>query len=102
MFETPEERVKFLKAGIDGKTIEKLYILDNNFKIVRFPMLFENDEIDIESNGLTYETDETHITKQNSFLDFPHLVERFSMIEIPQFVQGFQLFRTIPINLLGG
>ena len=100
MFETPEERVKLLKAGIDGKTIEELYILNNNFKIVRFPMLFENGEIDIESNGLTYEIDENHITKQNSFIDFPHLVERFSMIGIPQFFQGFQLFRTIPIRAI--
>lgn len=92
MFETPEERVKFLKAGIDGKTIEELYILYNNFKIVLFPMFFEDDEIDIELNGLTYETDENHITKQNSLIDFPHLVERFSMVGIPQFVHGFKLF----------
>jgi len=27
MLETPEERVKLLRAGIDGKTIEKLYII---------------------------------------------------------------------------
>jgi hypothetical protein len=52
MFETPEERVKLLKAGIDSKTIEELYIFYNNFKIALFPILFEDGEIDIESNGL--------------------------------------------------
>ena len=44
MLETPQERVKLLKAGIDGKTIEKLYIF-NNFKIVPTPLLFELVEI---------------------------------------------------------
>ncbi len=34
MLEIPEERVVLLKAGIDGKTIEKLYVLWNDFKIV--------------------------------------------------------------------
>jgi hypothetical protein len=41
MLETPQERVKLLKAGIDGKTIEKLYIIFNNFKIVHTPLLFD-------------------------------------------------------------
>ena len=41
MLETPEERVKLLKAGIPVKTIEMLYIKYNNFKIVRRPVLFE-------------------------------------------------------------
>lgn len=37
MLETPEERVKLLRAGIDGKTIEKLYIIYNNFyKILNY------------------------------------------------------------------
>ncbi len=31
MLETPQERVKLLKAGVDGKTIEKLYIIRNDF-----------------------------------------------------------------------
>ena len=34
MLETRSERVKLLKAGFDGKTIEKLYIICNNIKIV--------------------------------------------------------------------
>ena len=50
MLETPQERVKLLKAGIDGKTIERLYIIYNNLKIVNFPLLFELVEINIEEN----------------------------------------------------
>jgi hypothetical protein len=45
MLETSQEREKLLKAGIDGKTIEKLYIIFNNFKIVPTPLLFELVEI---------------------------------------------------------
>jgi hypothetical protein len=91
MFETPKERVKLLKAGIDGITIEKLYILYNNFKLVLLTTLFDG-EIEIESNGLTYETDENHYGKQNSLTGFPHLLERFSMVGIHQFLYGFKLF----------
>ncbi len=46
MLETPEERVELLKAGVTGKTIEELYIMYNNFKIVRTPVRFELVEID--------------------------------------------------------
>jgi hypothetical protein len=45
MLETPQERVRLLKAGIDGKTIEKLYIIFNDLKIVHSPLLFELVEI---------------------------------------------------------
>jgi hypothetical protein len=45
MLETSQERVRLLKAGIDGKTIEKLYIIFNNFKVVPTPLLFELVEI---------------------------------------------------------
>ncbi len=34
MLETARERVSLLKAGIDGKTIEHLYIILNNFNLV--------------------------------------------------------------------
>ena len=34
MLETSRERVALLKAGIDGKTIEKLYVILNNFELV--------------------------------------------------------------------
>ncbi len=47
MLETSQERVKLLKAGVDGKTIEKLYIIYNNFKIVHNPMLFDIDNVQI-------------------------------------------------------
>ncbi|MCZ7357857.1 MAG: hypothetical protein O8C66_01200 [Candidatus Methanoperedens sp.] len=50
MLETPKERVKLLKAGIDGKTIEKLYLICNGIKIVHSPILFDILEIDIKEN----------------------------------------------------
>lgn len=37
MLETPEERIKLLKAGITGNQIEELYILYNNFKVAGNP-----------------------------------------------------------------
>jgi len=46
MLETPQERVNLLKAGIDGKTIEKLYLIYNDIKIVAIPTHFELIEID--------------------------------------------------------
>ncbi len=49
MLETPQERVKLLKAGIDGKTIEKLYITYNNFKIVSSPIFFDVNRMQIHS-----------------------------------------------------
>jgi hypothetical protein len=45
MLETTEERVKLLKAGFIGKTIEKLYIESNYFKIVRIPAIIELVEL---------------------------------------------------------
>jgi hypothetical protein len=42
MLETSQERVKLLKAGIDIKTIEKLYLIYNNFKLVRSQRPKEN------------------------------------------------------------
>jgi len=50
MLETSQERVKLLKGGIDGKTIEKLYLIYNNFQIVPTAILFELVEIYIEDN----------------------------------------------------
>ncbi len=41
MLETSHERVELLKAGISVKTIEKMYLVCNNFKIVDSPVLFE-------------------------------------------------------------
>jgi hypothetical protein len=48
MLKTAEERVKLLKAGFDGKTIEMLYIKGNNIKIVLIPTIFELAEIEID------------------------------------------------------
>ena len=41
MLETSQERMKLLKAGIDIKTIEKLYLIYNNFKLAQTPPLKE-------------------------------------------------------------
>ena len=41
MLETSHERVELLKAGISIKTIEKLFLMCNKFKIVGSPVLFE-------------------------------------------------------------
>jgi hypothetical protein len=46
MLETSKERVKLLKAGFIGKTVEKLYIESNYFKIVRTPAIIELVELD--------------------------------------------------------
>ncbi len=46
MLETAEERVKLLKAGFIHKTIEKLYIDSNHFKIVRTPAIIDLVELD--------------------------------------------------------
>jgi hypothetical protein len=45
ILETAEERVKLLKAGFIGKTIEKLYIESNSFKIVLAPAIIELVEL---------------------------------------------------------
>ncbi len=50
MLESAQERERLLKAGIDGKTIERLYIIFNNLKIVHIPLLFELVEINTEEN----------------------------------------------------
>ena len=48
MLRTRQERVKLLKAGIFGKTIERLYIKYNNFIIVGNPIFHELVEINTE------------------------------------------------------
>ncbi len=53
MLETPEERVELLKAGVTGKTIEELYVMYNNFKIVRTAMRFELVEIDKNNDSIS-------------------------------------------------
>ncbi len=41
MLRTPEERVKLLKKGVDGKKIEELYIKYNRLKVIKSPILFD-------------------------------------------------------------
>jgi len=50
MLDKSEERVKLLKKGFSQKQIEKLYIKENNFKIVNPTLLFELFEIDAGNN----------------------------------------------------
>lgn len=50
LLETPQERVKLLKAGVSGKAIEKLYLVNNNFKIVGYPVVIELVEVYTEEN----------------------------------------------------
>ncbi|MCZ7372896.1 MAG: hypothetical protein O8C60_04450 [Candidatus Methanoperedens sp.] len=50
MLETSNERVELLKAGISVKTIEKMYLICNNFKIVDSPVLFELYETKAQEN----------------------------------------------------
>ncbi len=50
MLENSQERVKLLKAGITGKTIERVYVAKNGFKIIYSPVFFKLIEIDIMTN----------------------------------------------------
>jgi len=43
VLETSAERVKLLKGGIDGKAIEKLYVVQNDFKIVGGNILYQSE-----------------------------------------------------------
>lgn len=53
MLETPQDRIKLLKAGFTSKTIEKLYIESNNFKLIKFPDIVELAEVVISSNNIS-------------------------------------------------
>jgi hypothetical protein len=50
MLETSQERIKLLKAGFTGNTIEELYIECNNFRIERNPIVVELIELDSPNN----------------------------------------------------
>ena len=52
MLETAKERIKLLKKGLSGKEIEALYIEQNNFKIIRKPILYDAKEFDIVRSDL--------------------------------------------------
>ena len=57
MLKTPEERVRLLRAGISGRTIERLYIMYNKIKIVHNTLPFVPVEISIgdERDPVVYE-----------------------------------------------
>jgi len=67
MFETAEERVKLLKKGLSGKEIEMLYVENNNFKIIRTPILYKANEFDIArsilNNLFYFDNSPEHLTK---------------------------------------
>ena len=46
MLETSEERIKLLKSGLNIKTIEHLYLKNNNIKIICAALLREPVECD--------------------------------------------------------
>lgn len=49
---TPQERVRLLKAGANGRLIEKLYVELNNFKIISSHVLFNQaDGIKINTSA---------------------------------------------------
>ena len=50
MLETPEERIRLLRAGLTGKTIERLYIEGNNIKIIHAPSNIELVEFEISQD----------------------------------------------------
>jgi hypothetical protein len=52
MLETAKERIKLLKKGLSGKEIERLYIEQNNLKIIRAPILYEAKEFDSARSNL--------------------------------------------------
>ena len=58
MLDKSEERVKLLRKGFTQKQIEKMYIKENNFKIVTPTLLFE---IETENNRTMPENVETAV-----------------------------------------
>lgn len=51
MLEKREERIKLLKEGFNTKIIEMLYIEENNFRIISFPLFIELLDVEIADNG---------------------------------------------------
>ena len=49
MLKTPEERVRLLKNGVEGKKIEYLYIQYNRLKVIHSPILFDFIETNLQS-----------------------------------------------------
>jgi hypothetical protein len=70
MLETTQERVKLLKTGLSEKEIEMLYIEHNNFKIIRTPILYEANELDIAP---------TIIDNEGNFKN-PQIIKAFNQV----------------------
>ena len=51
MLETSVERVRLLKAGLTGNDIERLYIENNNIRIIGKPLLFNPAGADADKTG---------------------------------------------------
>jgi hypothetical protein len=84
MLETSHERVKLLKAGITGKTIERLYIMENNFRIVRNPIFLELVEIDTKVSKNTVINQESAAEKKNERkIILPKSCSRYAIRIIP-------------------
>ena len=54
-FNSRIDRAKCLKAGIDQKTIEKLYLIDNEIIVTNVPLLQENPVLQFLLGSLLYE-----------------------------------------------
>ncbi len=65
MLDNPLERIKLLRAGVTGKTIEQLYIEGNFFKIVTSPVFIKLIEIDTEANkNIAIHRDDTQLSQE--------------------------------------
>ena len=53
-FSSRIDRAKCLKAGIDQKTIEKLYLIDNEMIVTNVPLLQENPVLQFYLDSLLY------------------------------------------------
>ncbi|VVB90653.1 Uncharacterised protein [uncultured archaeon] len=68
---TPQERVRLLRAGVDGKLIEKLYIERNNFKIVGNHLLFSQvDETNKKIKAPTVSFDHSVIKNSRRYTHY--------------------------------
>jgi hypothetical protein len=51
MLEKREERIKLLKQGFDTRIIEMLYVEENHFRIINFPIFIELLDVDVAHDG---------------------------------------------------
>ncbi len=73
LLETSEERIRLLRAGFTNKRIEELYIEQNNFKIVKVPILYEKIKLDMlhdKTADLSHEVTHSYKKSKKSILRF--------------------------------